>query len=364
MGAEWRSLLLPATALNPNARTIAILRTTEALEGFLSRWLALWQSDPNRTPFQHPAWLLPWWHQFGQPELRAVVVLNGEKPASFLPFYLLESADAAPHALRGHGIRKLLLLGAGTSDYLDGLFAPDCTVQDVQAGLDALIAEGGFNTLDAVQLRPESLLVRALRERHATESAAEPTSIMPAVALADLPTKIRRNAMYYRNRAERDAALELSFATEADCLQRFDDLVRLHAARWQERGESGVLDDPAVLAWHREALPQLASAGLLRLATLTRNGDPLGLMYALADDPGKIGPDGQPDRTLYLYLPAFSLEHRDLRPGTVLLALLIDQAARQGFNVVDMLRGGESYKQLWHVAERPTLALTLLPERA
>ncbi|GAA3750197.1 GNAT family N-acetyltransferase [Terriglobus aquaticus] len=338
------------------SRTVRLLRTTSDLEAFLPAWTALWQSDPNRTPFQHPTWLLPWWHQFGQPDLRAVVVSVAEQPVAFLPFYLYPEPDGGP--------RKLLLIGAGTSDYLDGLFASDCTVEDVMAGLQALLAEPGFDTLDAVQLRPESLLTRALQHLGAAESAAEPTSIMPALALADLPTKIRRNAMYYRNRAERDATLELTFATEADCLEHFEQLVRLHGARWQERGEPGVLDDLSVLAWHREALPHLAAAGLLRLATLTRNGDPLGLMYALADDPGKADANGQPNRTLYLYLPAFSLQHRDLRPGTVLLALLIDHAAREGFTTVDMLRGGESYKQLWHVAERPTVALTFRPERA
>ncbi len=348
------------------SRTVEVLRTTGALTDFADQWAALCQTDLGRTPFQHPAWLLPWWRHFGQPGLRAVVIRIAAKPVAFLPFYIYPEPDNGP--------RKLLLIGAGTSDYLDGIFAPECTVEDVEAGLQALLDEGGFDTLDAVQLRPESLLAKTLRRSNATESPAEPTSILRAVALADLPTKIRRNAMYYRNRAERGSTLQLTFATAANCLQAFENLVRLHSARWQERGETGVLDDPAVLAWHREALPELARAGLLRLATLTRNGDPLGILYALADDSVK-GQDSEiskdttrsealPDasgRTLYLYLPAFSLEHRDLRPGTVLLALLIDAAAREGFTLIDMLRGGESYKQLWHVKKRPTFAFTLRP---
>src|SRR5439155_12718303 len=127
-----------------------------------------------------------------------------------------------------------------------------------------------------------------------------------------------------------------------------DTLVRLHTDRWQQAGEPGVLADSRVTAWHREAMPLLHAAGLLRLSTLRLNDEVLGVLYALADPPGR------PERTEYFYLTAYSTERADLRPGTVLLALAIEEAARDGIVRIDMLRGDEPYNRIWHLEPAPT----------
>jgi len=41
--------------------------------------------------------------------------------------------------------------------------------------------------------------------------------------------------------------------------------------------------------------------------------------------------------------------HSDLRPGTVLIALATEHAAREGVRTIDMLRGDEGYKKFWHM---------------
>ncbi|RVA71657.1 glycosyl transferase, partial [Mesorhizobium sp. M7A.F.Ca.US.006.04.2.1] len=39
-------------------------------------WWKLWQQSPSATPFQSPAWLVPWWHAFAPGELATVA--NGK----------------------------------------------------------------------------------------------------------------------------------------------------------------------------------------------------------------------------------------------------------------------------------------------
>jgi len=90
--------------------TCQLITTTRDLEAFRHEWSALWAADPNATPFQSPEWLLPWWHQFGQPGLRAVVIRESGRPIGLLPLYIY--FDGARDE------RQLLLIGAGTSDYL------------------------------------------------------------------------------------------------------------------------------------------------------------------------------------------------------------------------------------------------------
>jgi CelD/BcsL family acetyltransferase involved in cellulose biosynthesis len=320
-----------------------LLRTGDELEAFRSSWEALWKGDIHATPFQSPQWLLPWWHQFGTLDLRAVVVSCDDRPLALLPFYILR--DVATNK------RRLLLLGVGTTDYLDGIFAPECNTKHVHAALDLLRREGGWDVLDADQLRGQSLLYRTLRstgEPEIQSFAAEPCSRMRAHPVAELPVKIRRNAMYYRNRAARMGRLEFVLADDQSWPRFFDDLIRLHTTRWQSRGEPGVLADRRVLEWHREAIPLLQQHGMLRLGSLHLNGETLGVAYSLVD------PVTRPFRNQYVYLIAHSMERSKLRPGTLLLAELIERAAKEGIDMIDMLRGEEEYKKLWHVEPVPT----------
>ena len=82
----------------------------------------------------------------------------------------------------------------------------------------------------------------------------------------------------------------------------------------------------------------------------------LGVLYSLIDPPARAR------RTQYFYLTAYAQEHAELRPGTLLLALAIEAAAREGVHTVDMLRGDEAYKQMWHLQRVPTCGVALRPE--
>lgn len=321
----------------PEFATCRILRTQDELHNLRPAWEQLWRSDPGTTPFQSPAWLLPWWGQFNEGSLRVAAVYRSESLRALLPFYLYtEPAE---------GGRKLFPLGVATSDYLDGIFARDCTTADILIGLDSLFAEDDWDSFEVTQLRPGSRFHSALQQSgfHGLLSGhAERVSRLDAVPLAQLPLKIRRNAMYYRNRAARKGTLELTIASNQNWLDAFEALERLHTARWNLTGDPGVLADPRVRAWHREAIPQLFAEDLVRLYCLRLNGEIIAALYILIDPPSRSA------RTQYIYLPAFSPEHADLRPGSLMLALATDQAAREGFATIDFLRGDESYKDLWH----------------
>ncbi len=330
----------------------SLLRSAAELQAFQAEWIPLWQLDPAATPFSRPEWLIPWWSQFGTGEMCAAVVRDAAgEPIAFLPFYLYVAPES--------GERQLQLLGVGTTDYLDGLFAPLCRSEDLRAALRLMCDEVRWDVLHASQLRPSSLLAQLLGEAEsagATTYSSEACSRMPASEIAGLPVRIRRNAMYYRNAAQRRGSLELVAADASSAPEAFEELVRLHTERWQGRGEAGVLADPLVLAWHREAIPQLAAAGLLRLMRLRLAGETIAVLYALVDPPDR--PD-RVTRTEYLYLTAFATAARDLRPGTLLLAYGIEAAAHEGVRTIDMLRGGEAYKSLWHVEPVTTLGFSL-----
>jgi CelD/BcsL family acetyltransferase involved in cellulose biosynthesis len=336
----------------PERAWAKVLRATEELERFAPEWKKLWHEALHPTPFQTPEWLLPWWHNFGQPDLRTVVLTRGDRPIGLIPYYVYREPGAPE--------RRLLPVGVSTTDYLGGVYSPDCTDDEIELGIRSLLADAEWDEMIMAQLRPRAPMLRVGRriDPNLRVFETQGCSRTRAVRMADLPQKIRRNAMYYRNRALRQGALELTVADESNWPEAFDALVRLHGDRWQTRGESGVLVEDRVLAMHHEAIPLLLAAGLLRLCCLRLNGEIIAVLYSLIDPPTRI------ERTQYFYLTAYSPDHSELRPGTLLIALAMERAVDEGVDCVDMLRGEEAYKQLWHLERTPTFGFELRRRQA
>ncbi len=329
---------------------IEILRSTAELEALAPEWTALWESDPRVKPFQHPAWLIPWWHHFGQPDLCVVTLRDpGDRSlGGVIPLYVYREPVS--------GERQLLLLGAGTSDYLDAIVSPECQAEDLAAALRGVFEELTWDVAHIAQLGTKSPLVGAVELLHgmAVEPyAGQPTSRCAATPISGLPAKVRKEVIFCRNAAIAHGSLEIVAEAAETLCSAFDRLVATHTERWQRMGEPGVLADPAVLAWHREALPLLEEAGLLALLTLRLDGQPLATMYSLVD------PAARAQRTQYLYLMGFDLRREELQPGRLLTAYTMDWAAREGITTIDMLRGEETYKRFWHVTPVSTRGFAL-----
>lgn len=290
-------------------------------------WWELWRRDPAATPFQSPAWLVPWREQFGGSESFVLTVRQGGRLMGLLPLF------------RHQG--RLLLWGAGVSDWLDGVFDPGLDAEALTAALAKLAAP-----LDFFQLRKESPLL-AMRPPPGWDEQAGAGEKCVGMALpARLSAKMWGNLRYYRRRAARAGAAEPELAG-AGCL---DELVELHGRRWGERHLPGVLADPRVLAWHRRAAPQLEAAGLLRLYVLRMEGRTVAALYVLAAK----------QRAFY-YIGGFDPDFSTLGLGTIMVGHAISEAEREGALSFDFLRGSEAYKYRWGASDQPTYARFLQP---
>jgi CelD/BcsL family acetyltransferase involved in cellulose biosynthesis len=330
-----------------NGITCVTIRTLEALRAALPEWHALWLADPNATPFQSPEWLLPWARQFGASELRTVMIYDHGSLCAVLPVY---------RQLESTGHRQLTLLGAGTSDYVDGTYSPTCTATHIRAGLNVVCAEDDWDRLSVFQLKERSPLRETLetsRFAGLKRIPAESCSRLPAVPLTRLPRSIREQARYYRKRAMRQGRVEFTLADKGNLLKMFEDLERLHTSRWRSSGKPGLLSDTRVVAWHREAMPMLLEKRLLRLHRLSLDGEAIAVLYSLIDPPQRKS------RTEYFYLTAFSVQHAKLRPGMVLMAMAVEHAAQEGVQTLDLLRGDEAYKRLWHPEKLPMYGVSM-----
>ena len=137
-------------------------------------------------------------------------------------------------------------------------------------------------------------------------------------------------------------------AGAADAGDLFETLAALHTRRWEASGEPGVLSDPAVLAFHRAAVPRLQASNLLRLSALAVDDAVVSAYYGFAHRGRGYG-----------YLNGFDPSSGFDSPGTALLGHAIRHAVAEGCSSFNFLRGREDYKYAWGATDRWNVARTV-----
>ena len=326
---------------------VALLDTDAALLALAPEWEALWRRAPGASPFASPAWLLPWWRHFGTGMPRVAAQRVGGRLVGVLPLYRLDEP----------GIRKLLPIGAGTTDHLDALLEPGVAVGPLlQAALDYARGDG-VDVCDLIEVPPGSALLGIAPDGwrvHWAEGEACPVLTLPATVagLADVvPANTLRKLRMNRNRAARAGGFTIEAAGLETVQSLLSELVRLHQGRWTAQGEVGSLAGPAVLGFHREATPALLQAGALRLQALRIGGEVAAACYALLAGTYRI----------LFYLSGFDAARSFVSPGTLLLAAMLEQAVGEGRQEANFLRGSEAYKYAWGGLDRMNRSCRLMP---
>ncbi|GJD51226.1 hypothetical protein OPKNFCMD_3978 [Methylobacterium crusticola] len=303
---------------------------------------SLWRSDPRATPFQSPAWLDAWWTHLGGGDRRDAEVRDAAGTlVAALPLFVWH--DGA--------VRRLVPVGAGHSDYCDALIAPGTPADGLW---DAILGcAEHWDELLLPDLRADSPLLGPLpRGWRAVDAEAEtcPVLTLPAAGspLDGLTRTQRRKVVHDRHRAGRLGRVEEALASPEEIDPALDALFALHSARWARAGQAGVLGDPRVQAFHRAAAPALASAGLLRISTVRRDGATAAVLYGLADP-----------RRWYSYINAVDMSEPGQSFGTLAFACLIEAAAAARAGEFHFLRGEEPYKYRWGAVPRRTVRRTV-----
>jgi CelD/BcsL family acetyltransferase involved in cellulose biosynthesis len=245
---------------------------------------------------------------------------------------------------------RVLLAGTGPTDYCDGLFtAGAATASDeALAMLAASADELGCEWIDLQQLPQYSPLLTA-RAPHGWQDQVDEGTVCPvtklcgADGLGSVSARWRRNLAQSKRKLESIPGFHLRLASTslfegAACV-----IERLHARRWEQRGEAGVLSDALMRGFLRSLLPQLSAAALLRLHTLQIDSLIIAAVFVLHGH-----------ETAYFYISGFDPEWSRFSPGNVTVAAAMRQAASEGAREIHFLRGREPYKYHFGAEDRPT----------
>ncbi len=306
---------------------------------------ALWARCPDATPFQSPEWLIPWWrHLFNGGQLWALAMHEGQRLAALAPFFIY-----------GHEVRRVAMLGAGITDYLDILVEPGLAGDAAARTLEHLADRRTcWDECAFDDLRPGSPLLDApsLAGLAAEYTESSPCPVLELPLLPEdlqecLPAKFRTDLRRARNRLLRT---ELRFETAApqDVPGYLNALFELHGAAWHARHQTGVLATQDLQAFHRDVAAGMQASGCLRFWALRSSGSFAAVVYGFA----------RRGRT-YAYLGGFDPALAKLSPGAALMGYAIERSIEQGMREFDFLRGREEYKYLWGAHDRLNRRLTL-----
>ena len=324
----YRALARPRRR-RPARLELSIATHDAELAAIADEWDALCDRCPTATAFQRPGWLLAYRRWFGHGgEPRVAVLRRGDRLVGVVPL-----------EVRGG---RAGWIGEGITDYLDAIVEPDVE--------PALLAEAvrrvtiGAYVLELSALRPCSPLLAA--PLGGTLAAGTPS---PVTTLAD--ARAPRRLEGEQRRLARLASRWIDERDDSPAL--LDALFDLHRARWESRGEPGVLAAAGLAGFHREALAALARHEVVRLIGLVIDGRVRAVLHGFAEH-GRF----------QCYLSGFAPELAKLSPGRLLVARAIERAKDDGQFELDFLRGQEPYKYEWGAVDRPaaTLRVPLLRE--
>jgi CelD/BcsL family acetyltransferase involved in cellulose biosynthesis len=331
-------------------------------------WQELWHAGARPEPMLSPQWLLPWWELYGAGRDLAVGLFHaGEQLVGLAPMCLRSVAYRL-----GLRFRRLGFLGADgderdgvCSDYLNLIVRPGYEHRVAVAFVDRVL-DGAFGSWDECVLEPmdgagpipgllASCFVRrgCSPEYHVTTEA--PVAMLPATwdaFLAAVPKKKRgtlRSAWrHFEAWAEGDFHLER--ATDEASLERGRAVLKsLHQQRWEEVGELGAFASARFEAFHAKWMEHMLLRGDLELAWLEVRQEPVAAAYGF-----RTG-----DR-LYYYQCGRRLDvPARIRPGIVLLQLLMQGAMASGVREFDFLGGAARYKSLFARHGRPLVQLRI-----
>jgi CelD/BcsL family acetyltransferase involved in cellulose biosynthesis len=339
---------VPTTSDAVRALRPLVVERPEDLTPHLAAWDAL--ATAAGLPFCAPAWMLAWWREgrSGDARLRVVLALDADGALVGVgPFF----------AQVAWGLAEYRLLGAGFCHRI-GPLAQAGREHEVAAAIAAGLASAVpapdsvvFEGIDAASRWPE-LIAEAWPGGRPPRLRTDVTMDAPTIVLdAGYEAWMARRERKFRKEARRIARrLE-----EEDVRGRLTDeeaaiaaLLRLHHARWEERGGSSVGEEAQRVVI--EAARLLDDERRLAVALLEGPDGPIAAeLVVRAGD------------SIVFWAGGFDPTWAKHAPGMQAMLLALEAAAGGGVREADLGGGAHEYK--WRLADgnRPLAWRTLFP---
>ena len=333
------------------------LRTHDTVPdgGLREQWERLAEQDPHATVFHGPRYLARYAEVLGAPgEVRIHTLHREGQLVGVVP-----EAHERVGTPTGPGEVRRFLGGSEVTDYLGPIGRPEDRAEIAATYLADLAADRDWDEALLGGLAADSgwsaVLTTAAEQAGLTVLEQQVEDVCPVVDLAGgydaylgrLPGKLRQELTRKTRKLARDAgALELVEVPADEVAGELDAFLDLAAESAPDK--AGFFRRSEMHDWFRTLAEEFAPDHVLRLHRLEVGGLLAAATVSLVWR-GRWG----------LYNSAFDPVLAALSPGIVLVGLLLEQAAGEGCDVLDLLRGDEPYKYRFGAQDRPVERFTL-----
>lgn len=328
------------------SRTLVVATSNDPsdFERLRQEWSALHDPTQDQDPFLCSDWFASWWRAFGGDRTLYLVTARRDGHLRAVLPLMLERT-------RRHGIRlrRLSAIGNDHTPRFDLVRAGDnedvhrsiwnhlMNLQDQWDMLDfPRLSAGSITTECFVQLAAEQAVRTSLWRR------APPSpwiAIQPSWDdyLAARSAGFRKSLRRKMRRLHRQGKVKLQTVTDPEALdQALADGLDIEAEGWKGSNRTAMASQPAVAGFYTELAETMAARGQLRLHFLTLDDERIAFDYSILAN-----------RCLHSLKAGHSRAHARLSPGTVLLALILQQAHDQGLRGMDLLGESDEFKMHW-----------------
>jgi CelD/BcsL family acetyltransferase involved in cellulose biosynthesis len=308
-------------------------------------WFSFARTIPGITPFQLPQWLLTWWTHFGNGKLHVLVFREKDAMVGIVPCFRHQ----------WNGLRQMTLIGSGISDYLEPAIDPQHCPAILHRLRDHLQAEMDWGICDWQDLSIDTPL-RGLRSEGNFDLASTADLPCSEIRLEGTfdefrnarPKDLKRNLRRYKEKAEAvgHVHFEVVKKTQPELIKA---LIDLHDAKWQKRGEPGMIQANGSAEFLCDVANKFAPGDMLRFFSLRFRDQIAAIILAF--------PYGS---TMFGYLSAFDPKHEALGLGRTLLLEAIRYCYQNGYQAWNFLRGDEPYKFWWGAQVIPKCRVRLI----
>ncbi len=275
--------------------TVSVVDSFEALRSLRDDWDGLIDASRSPSICLSWEWLHTWWEVFFDcgVGLQVLLVHEGDRVVGLAPFFLQK------HRAFGFlPVRTLRFLGTGepereevASEYLDIVALRGWEEHVVKAVWAHLRDQRSWDQLVCNDVLEDSLVMTMLypsavgdRHRVSDEEVGIRYSVdLPPTwdaYLATLDKGSAKRLAYKRRKLERAGrVVERTVETPQEFERGFDELVRLHTARWTSRGAQGVFASSRFTAYHKRLALALLPRGILKMRLLSLDDVNVAVLY-------------------------------------------------------------------------------------
>lgn len=331
---------MPAIAMTDSVRIV----TSEGEFAALAEpWNALAADAVDGNTFLTHDWLYTWWTAYRPAaRLRIVTVERGGQLVGIAPMMVLREGGAE------RIFRRLRFIGDGTSetDHMnfivraEGRQATVARLLECIDGLDWDLAY--FSQMPEHSDNTRQLLGHGRQHGWIIDSRLVPCPkrLLPETyedLVRSLPSRLRTSIRSSRRSLEAEFKVEFGRVSRREDLgPALDDLYRLHASRWQAKGQSGVFVSDAKRTFYRDLSARLLKAGVLRLYYLKLDERVVAQQYCF-----------EYQETVLLLQEGFDAGLADRNVGNVLRAMVFEALIADGAKAYDFLAGESRHKLAW-----------------